>query len=218
MRALGFYQGLTARPLWAGPSRPSWAASLESHLPSLQSELSAFLSSGDSSLWSSLGSYNGSDTGWHQVDLWSHFSASALGQSAFPRTCALLRSCASAHLGPRHVAVARQDPGRGIGDHCDMHNWMLTLHLPLQAGRGTGAVGIVVDGVRREWEVGRGTVMDTTFVHSTYNDGKEPMYLLMVDFWHPELSGAERKELEGFWRATTTSMEGVGGSLIAAAW
>jgi len=181
--------------------RPGWVEELESHLPLLQSELSSFLASGDPNLWTSLGAYKGLDTGWHQIDLGSYFEMSRLGQDAFPDTCGLLRRLAGEHLGPRHVAIARQDPGLGIGEHCDMHNWILTLHLPLLHD-GIGC-GIVVDGVDYDWKVGEGRVMDTSFLHSTYNKGGETMYLLLVDFWHSGMSGLERGEMEGFWRATT---------------
>jgi aspartyl/asparaginyl beta-hydroxylase (cupin superfamily) len=40
--------------------------------------------------------------------------------------------------------------------------------------------------------------MDTTYCHSTYNGTDEDLYLLIVDFWHPDLSADETDGLRRF--------------------
>ena len=43
------------------------------------------------------------------------------------------------------------------------------------------------------WENGKGMCADTSFIHSTYNESEEmDRYVLIVRFWHPELTLHER--------------------------
>lgn len=39
-------------------------------------------------------------------------------------------------------------------------------------------------------------MVDTSFSHSTGNASDDDRYVLIIDFWHPELSEAERAGLE----------------------
>ena len=47
-----------------------------------------------------------------------------------------------------------------------------------------------------QWLEGKVLTLDTSFVHSTKNDSPEDRYVLIIDFWHPELTEIERKCLE----------------------
>jgi aspartate beta-hydroxylase len=49
---------------------------------------------------------------------------------------------------------------------------------------------------RRGWTKGKLTTIDTSFTHSTGNPTDEERHVLIIDFWHPELSDAERSALE----------------------
>lgn len=73
---------------------------------------------------------------------------------------------------------------------------MLTLHLPLIGP--SKNCGIIVDGERRDWVPLKPSIMDTTFLHETYNESEEDCILLLVDFWHSELADLERDELKEF--------------------
>jgi len=45
----------------------------------------------------------------------------------------------------------------------------------------------------RGWEEGKGMVFDTSFTHSTWNASPdEERLVLLIRFWHPQLSEAER--------------------------
>ena len=70
------------------------------------------------------------------------------------------------------------------------------MHMPLK-GPAAGS-GMVVHGMRQDWCVGEAVVMDTTFPHSTYNESDEDVFLLLVDFWHPDLSIDEMDALRVF--------------------
>merc|ERR1712107_265478 len=53
-----------------------------------------------------------------------------------------------------------------------------------------------VGGETREWEEDGAIILDTSFRHSTRNDSDEDRFVLIVDFWHPDLTEAEREALE----------------------
>jgi len=53
-----------------------------------------------------------------------------------------------------------------------------------------------VGGEERTWSKGKLTTLDTSFEHSTGNPSSEDRHVLIIDFWHPELSEAERSGLE----------------------
>lgn len=54
---------------------------------------------------------------------------------------------------------------------------------------------INVAGETRQWEANKALVLDTTFEHSTGNESGEDRYVLIIDFWHPGLTQAERDAL-----------------------
>eukprot|EP00968_Pinguiococcus_pyrenoidosus_P013127 scaffold1178_cov252-Pinguiococcus_pyrenoidosus.AAC.27 len=49
---------------------------------------------------------------------------------------------------------------------------------------------------RRNWEQNKALVFDTCFQHSTGNESEEDRLVLIIDFWHPELSPVERNALQ----------------------
>lgn len=136
-------------------------------------------------------------TGWSPLAIIDNFALCSTGIEAFPETFQILQNCAGYHrLGPRPVAIAKQAKLSGIAMHVDYMNWMLTLHLPI-LGPPAGA-GIIVNGVKKDWIPGTPLIIDTTFPHSTYNDTDEDMYLLLCDFWHPDLSWDEIQAMRAF--------------------
>jgi glucan biosynthesis protein len=46
------------------------------------------------------------------------------------------------------------------------------------------------------WQEGKLTTLDTSFEHSTGNPTDSERHVLIIDFWHPELTEAERAALE----------------------
>ena len=50
---------------------------------------------------------------------------------------------------------------------------------------------------KRYWENGKGLVADTSFIHSTSNESDlKDRYVLIIRFWHPELSQLECQALQ----------------------
>ena len=110
----------------------------------------------------------------------------------FPKTYELLRSL-KIPLAVRGVCFARQSPGSGVQPHSDGRNFILTSHLGLKIPEGCW---IEVGGERKGWEEGKLTTLDTSFTHSTGNPSESDRHVLIIDFWHPELTDAERAALD----------------------
>ena len=147
--------------------------------------------------------------GWSAVRLQrlGVWNAKACRQS-FPLTYELLRSL-SIPLAVRGVCFARQAPGTGVQPHSDGRNFILTAHLGIdvpsyndddvhddvhEAGRRRCWMKVGTE--ECTWEVGKLTIIDTSFEHSTGNPGDSERLVLIIDFWHPELTEAERAALE----------------------
>ena len=82
--------------------------------------------------------------------------------------------------------------------HTGMFNTRLICHLPLIVPPGCGfRVGNQV----REWEVGKLLIFDDTIEHEAWNDSDEDRVVLIFDIWRPELSPAERDEVEALFSA-----------------
>ena len=48
---------------------------------------------------------------------------------------------------------------------------------------------------RRSWRQGEAMIMDTSFIHETFNATDGSRYVLIFRFWHPELTEDERNAL-----------------------
>jgi Aspartyl/Asparaginyl beta-hydroxylase len=188
-------EGLTAQPFWDVANMPDqfpWAAKLEENADIIQKEFEAKLQ--DSQMFSS-------DSAWQNQVMgggWSAIRLQRLGVwneancRQFPETYELIRSL-NIPLAVRGVCFARQAPGSGVQPHSDGRNFILTSHLGLKVPDGCW---IEVGGERKGWEEGKLTTLDTSFTHSTGNPGTEDRHVLIIDYWHPELTEAEIAALE----------------------
>ncbi|CAE8712825.1 unnamed protein product, partial [Polarella glacialis] len=84
-------------------------------------------------------------------------------------------------------------PHTGVAPHSDGRNFFLTAHFGLSVPE---ECDITVGGVTRPWKEDDCVILDTSFQHSTRNDSDEDRFVLIVDFWHPDLSVPEREALE----------------------
>jgi hypothetical protein len=195
-----------------------WVHQLQAQLSIIQQELRRVLATpellessssdnDDGSCWTSLRTRRGQEwsdrTGWSHIALVDNFQLRPDNIRMFPQTAQLLQRLVGTErrIGPRLVAIAKQEAHSGIPEHCDFMNWMLTLHTALDGPQ--EGCGIIVNGVARDWTVGDPVVMDTTFLHETYNTSDQDLYLLLVDFWHPDLSIDEIDALRTFFAANS---------------
>ncbi len=131
-------------------------------------------------------------------DGWSAIRLQRLGVwntdncNEFPKSYELLRSL-QIPLAVRGVCFARQAPGSGVQPHSDGRNFILTSHLGLKIPEGCW---LQVGEERRGWTERKLTTLDTSFSHATGNPSNSERHVLIIDFWHPELTEAERAALE----------------------
>jgi aspartyl/asparaginyl beta-hydroxylase (cupin superfamily) len=57
--------------------------------------------------------------------------------------------------------------------------------------------GLTVGGETRTWTEGRCMVFDDSFEHEAWNRDVRDRVVLIVDLWHPDLTGEEVRLLEG---------------------
>eukprot|EP00551_Chaetoceros_affinis_P000137 CAMPEP_0203637548 /NCGR_PEP_ID=MMETSP0088-20131115/3844_1 /ASSEMBLY_ACC=CAM_ASM_001087 /TAXON_ID=426623 /ORGANISM="Chaetoceros affinis, Strain CCMP159" /LENGTH=340 /DNA_ID=CAMNT_0050492011 /DNA_START=49 /DNA_END=1071 /DNA_ORIENTATION=- len=189
-------EGLTAKPFWDVASDPinfPWAEKLEANAHIIAEEFQAKLDR-EQALFTG-------DSAWQNNVMgagWSAFRLQRLGVwnvqncKEFPRTYDLLKSL-DIPIAVRGVCFARQAPGSGVQPHSDGRNFILTSHLGLKIPEGCW---IQVGEERTSWEEGKLTTLDTSFEHSTGNPTKLDRHVLIIDFWHPDLTEAERAALE----------------------
>lgn len=105
-----------------------------------------------------------------------------------PKTMNLLKLI-SAKFSFREVMFSILEPGAVIKPHRDYSNTYLTYHLGLVIPSGCG---IIVGGVERKWEEGKSLILDTSYEHEVWNNSNEFRLILLVDFFHPDLTEAEQ--------------------------
>ena len=189
--------GLTAQPFWDATEHLDlfpWAAALEENAHVIQREFEDHLQKEAQKAFAS-------DSVWQNQVMgagWSAIRLQRLGVwntencRQFPRTYELLRSL-KIPLAVRGVCFARQAPQTGVQPHSDGRNFILTSHLGLKIPE---ECWIEVGGQRQSWKEGKLTTIDTSFSHSTGNPTDEDRHVLIIDYWHPELTEAERTALE----------------------
>lgn len=187
-----YFPGLRAQPWWDPEVCGEWIEKVQEGLPYVQGELADLLEEDEAKLISDSVQNNVMGGGW------SGFRLQRLGDwlpkncEQFPQTVQLLKE-AGAPLAMRGVIVARQAPGSGVAPHSDGRNFFLTAHFGLSVPEDCD---MTAGGVTKEWEEDGCIILDTSFVHSTRNDSEEDRFVLIVDFWHPDLTEAEREALE----------------------
>lgn len=189
-----FFPGLTAKPWWNVEEldNPEWVEKVVAGLPYVQGELADLLEDNEE--------YLISDSVKNEVmgGGWSGFRLRRLGAwlsrncELFPKTVQLLKQ-SDVPLAMRGVIVARQVPGTGVQPHSDGRNFFLTAHFGLSV---PPDCAITVGGEERPWKEDDCIVFDTSFMHSTRNDSDEDRFVLVLDFWHPDLTIPEREALE----------------------
>lgn len=194
-----FVKGLTARSFHAVDNFP-WAKGLEQGAKIVQEELADFLvrTRGDSStddVWlgprfvqADFGHY-GKD--WKTIGIQDRGLWDEDNVKMFPKTVALLEAC---KVPCQEVFFARQGPKSGIKAHSDLNNFILTAHLAVDVPQ--GHCYIQVGQEKHYWENGKVCVFDTSVFHSTQNDADADRYVLIMRFWHPELTQIETQAFE----------------------
>jgi len=94
--------------------------------------------------------------------------------------------------------VSKLSPGTDIKAHRGPINLRLRCHLGVKVP--SGDCGLKVGGEIRKWQEGKCLVFDDSLEHEAWNHTEEPRVVLILDFWHPDLTPAEIAYLEGLHR------------------
>lgn len=186
---------MTAKPFWNVADDPAlfpWAKELEANAGIIQQEFESKLA--ETKMFSA-------DSVWQNQVMgggWSAIRLQRLGVwnmdncNEFPKSYELLRQL-GIPLAVRGVCFARQAPGSGVQPHTDGRNFILTAHFGLKVPKESW---IKVGDEQKTWEEGKLTTLDTSFLHSTGNPTEQERHVLIIDFWHPELTEAEKVALD----------------------
>jgi aspartyl/asparaginyl beta-hydroxylase (cupin superfamily) len=188
---------LTALPFWNATNQPDlfpWARELESKAYIIQEEFESNLAKDPAKVFSADSVWQNQvmGTGWSAIRLQRLGVWNMENCQRFPKSYDLLRSL-GIPLAVRGVCFARQAPGSGVQPHSDGRNFILTSHLGLQVPENCW---MECGTERQTWQVGKLTTLDTSFSHSTGNPSDADRHVLIIDYWHPELTEAERAALE----------------------
>ncbi|CAM9544676.1 unnamed protein product, partial [Chrysoparadoxa australica] len=196
-QAGSYMEGLSATP-WHDIAEYDWAKGLEDRAPEIIDELMAAgkrkdLPQKGTNVWAPAAREDAMAYGpdWRTLVLQDR-SWDPTNMKLFPRTVEILRD--ELQVPSSEVFFARQAPKTGIKPHTDNTNFILTAHLGLAVPE--GECWMQVGNERKEWRNGKMLIFDTSFVHSTGNEADVDRTVLLIRFWHPEVTTVERRALE----------------------
>lgn len=179
---------------------PSFAE-LEAAASEVRSELEALLSSGDEHLRPYVRLDEGTPlNNWSQLDgsldwsacfLWEYGVPNQPVLDRCPRTARLLERLPLARIPGRapNAFFSLLKPGSRIPPHTGVTNTRAIVHLALDVPPGCGfRVGNEV----REWIEGQAFAFDDTIEHEAWNESARRRAVLILDYWNPHLTEAER--------------------------
>ncbi len=194
------YPGLVEREFHDREDFP-WLAALEAAAPEIRRECQALLDARTARAepyiryaddtpvrqWAALN--NSMD--WTAFHLLHGGQRIAENADRCPATMAALEHVDQPHIANRgpNAMFSLLRPNTRIPPHTGIANTRLVCHLPLIIPPNCW---FRVGAERREWRIGEALVFDDTIEHEAANDSGEPRVVLIIDLWHPGLSGAER--------------------------
>lgn len=191
--AASYIEGLYTEP-WHDVHTYPWISALEGNASVIRDELCSSCSeefdAGDTwvpAAGEDAGAYGG---GWRKLALQNRVWDAAACE-LFPHTRAIIEESGVPSV---DVFFAKQKAGSGITPHTGNTNFFITVHLGLRIP--DRDCWIQVGKKKREWVEAKSLVFDSSFVHSTRNDGTSDRTVLVVKFWHPQITSVERDALE----------------------
>lgn len=187
-----------------------WVAALREAAPAIQAEAEALMADGET-----FRPYVARTTSRPQGDVhgmlenadWSTFDLTRRGQPIPERVerCPITWQAVSAHAPLCHVVNRAPSvmfsllrPHSRIPPHTGMLNTRLICHLPLVVPPNCA---IRVGGQVRTWRKGELLAFDDTVEHEAWNDSDENRLVLIFDIWRPELTEAERAQINALFAA-----------------
>ncbi|XP_059158044.1 aspartyl/asparaginyl beta-hydroxylase-like isoform X2 [Physella acuta] len=193
-RSLYNVKGLTSRPWWTEEQ-----TGYKHYLKLLQDNWQVIRDEGLAQLDPKSGSFvpeeeNLRDKGdWKQFTLFQQGRKNGGNCMKVPKTCELIDQIPDAKDCKRgQVKFSVMHPGIHVWPHVGPTNCRIRAHLGLVVPEGPR---IRVVNETRTWKEGQFIIFDDSFEHEVWHDGKELRLVLIVDFWHPDLTDKQRKRL-----------------------
>lgn len=183
-RPLEFYPGLDTREIHDRERFP-WVAALEGSFPRIQEEFARLVEGGSG--FSTVYRAQTSTGEWTASYFWVFGKKVEETCRLCPETARLLSSIPGvAEFGTTlYSALA---PHTHIAPHYGYTNAKLRCQLPLRV---PGRCKLKVGDHEIEQQEGRCIVFDDSFLHSAWNDSDELRFVLVFDFFHPDLTPDE---------------------------
>ncbi|XP_058054376.1 aspartyl/asparaginyl beta-hydroxylase isoform X2 [Anopheles bellator] len=131
---------------------------------------------------------------WRQLELFARGARVERNCALAPLTCRLVeqhfpaaRTCKRGQ-----VKFSVMHPGTHVWPHCGPTNCRIRAHLGLNVPAG---IYIRVAKQTRSWENGKWLIFDDSFEHEVWHNGTATRLVLIVDFWHPDLTESQRRSL-----------------------
>jgi aspartate beta-hydroxylase len=200
-----YVPGLTATPYYPRELFP-WHAELEKHTDTIREELRGvleqpigvepFLGTNDNKLLKEQNLLDGTrgEAQWNSFFFHRHGEVFEQNARRCPRTSEILDSLPLVHIRGHapEVLFSILTPGSHILKHHGVTNTRLVTHLPLIIPEDCA---ISVGGVDHAWQEGRCVTFDDTFEHEAWNHSDKVRAVMILDSWHPDLTGAEREAI-----------------------
>lgn len=193
-RSLYNVNTLTRRPWWTVEQ-----TGYQRYIKLLEDNWQVIREEGLSQLNSETGDFRPEDENLREAGEWKQLTLYAQGRkrgkicAKVPKTCALIDQIEPANSCRRgQVKFSVMHPGVHVWPHCGPTNCRIRAHLGLVVPEGPR---IRVVNETRTWQEGKFIFFDDSFEHEVWHDGKSVRMVLIVDFWHPELTESQRRSL-----------------------
>jgi aspartyl/asparaginyl beta-hydroxylase (cupin superfamily) len=102
------------------------------------------------------------------------------------------------------AALSLNVPDSHLQPHCSVDSLRIRCHLGIEIPENCR---IRVGSETRDWEQGKAIMFDDSFEHEVWNRGTTDRIVMIVDFWHPELTEIETRALAaGFRKAEVRNL------------
>lgn len=193
-RSLYNVDHLTGRPWWK-PDQTGY----KTYLKMLEDNWRVIKEEGMAQLDMKSGSFLPEEENLREKGDWKQFTLYQQGRkikencAKVPKTCELIDKIPDAKGCTRgQVKFSVMHPGVHVWPHCGPTNCRIRAHLGLVVPKGPR---IRVANTTRQWSVGKFIIFDDSFEHEVWHNGTDLRLVLIVDFWHPELSALEKRDL-----------------------
>lgn len=188
-RPFAYFPELTGKPVY-DPREFAWTRILEESTAAIKAEFLSLKEQGQFNLHPQMNAVAAAGQ-WNTYYFYADGGRFDENCRACPATAAALLHLPGATLAGR-VFFSLMSPGTHLRPHCGATNARLRCHLGLVT---TQSAEMRVADQQVRWQEGRTTVFDDSFEHEVWNPNVERA-VLIVDFWHPDLTDNERWALQ----------------------